>query len=378
MGHEEEAAEEAQKVADKQALHRFDSRGYFTDRNRYSFEDEGIKTSLPERSGGRFLEPKEPGRDSDFPVNFELDAKLEVAQLGHEKHGPPRFESLRKKPVYQDLTHREAYDVQLAYKHKLMLERKVRWLKLAHVPRPKEQAKAQMREELRERAEKEFAPDKLYPAPVNSEDKEAAMINVSTQLQDAGRLEEIESRKRTEIRRFKLENAALLKQKPPQLGGSEPTDPMPKHERLRVLRLSSLVQEKIEGYLTQTSSQILHEYLEGAAISVLGVDCGSKHGAHYIRYQISRMPEGRDANWVQDRLRKLVPKIRSQMAINVNLGYTPKLKFMHQAFAVPQDRRRRLMRISNKLRKEKSFGLMDSWSREMNWSQPGSGTGPVS
>lgn len=114
-----------------------------------------------------------------------------------------------------------------------------------------------------ERQTLENNPERMYPPPIHSGGVEELQDATMSRMEDGSRRIELESQKRMELRKFKLENASLLKQKPPAIGGNQ-LDPIVRHVQQRKVRLNALIQSSLEGYLTDNSSQIIWDFLEGA------------------------------------------------------------------------------------------------------------------
>eukprot|EP00392_Amoebophrya_sp_AT5.2_P000688 g689.t1 len=315
----------------------------------------------------------EPGsRRKDFDVRQKLKACENIP-----------WESMRKDkvPLYQDLTHAERVQVQADYKRKLMLDRKVMWLKMNQVPDPKRAAKMEMRVFLKEREEHEREKraeewrernadsgqedvastsendgeatrpfgehdtgdaytignrkkkrsgrdgeesTEVFPQSVLSVHAEEMRAKNVQKREDQMRRDELESRKRMKIRQYKLQNSKLLRQKTPPLGQT-PTDPL--------------------------------------------IEAKCPKGVHDVVYQISQLPPNRKKEWVMERLDVLAPKLRSQLAVKLQLGYTPPLKFRHAAFAVSSNNRGRLLKIAKELRERRGEENLGSWTQEMNWTK---------
>ncbi|CAD7949320.1 unnamed protein product [Amoebophrya sp. A120] len=331
---------------------------------------------------------QEPGtRPQDFDTRRKLKACESIP-----------FESMRKDrmPLFQDLTHAERVSVQADYKRKLMLDRKVLWLKMNQVPDPKRAARMEMRQILREERRKQKeeyhrtqmedgsgdrrssgknngdktdppAEDALFPPSIMSQQAEHANKMKAQKEENQMRKDELESRKRMQIREWKLANASKLYQSRPPLAQT-PTDPILRHIEKRKTRMNQLLVAHLEGFLTNNSSQILHSFLENARITLLRVDARNPKGVHDVYYQIAELPLNRSREWVQERLDTLAPKLRSQLAVKLQLGYAPELRFKHQAFAVPKQNRQRLHRILAKEQREiAGADALQSWTAEMNW-----------
>lgn len=263
------------------------------------------------------------------------------------------YESLRgttypsgdgKQPRWQDLTHAEAQRLQEMYMRKRMLDRKVHYLKMSHQPNPEKDAKMVLRRQMeRDKEIEELGKMELYPPPlIHNFSKEEHKLQV---MLDGSRQEELESRFRARIREHKLENARIVKANTPSVGGLH-TDPIQRHIEKRLLRQRPGIQYGLEDILTFTSSQILHEFLRGVAISVVRVHAKRPRATQDIYYNIS---SGHDPAWVQRQLDILAPKVRSMLAIKVNMGMTPNIRFVPNQ-AVQETKRAYLWRFAKQIK----------------------------
>ena len=62
-----------------------------------------------------------------------------------------------------------------------------------------------------------------------------------------------------------------------------------------------------------------------------------------------RVTSGHDPAWVQQRLETLAPKLRSQVAVALNLGYTPELRFQVRGLSEGGEQRRLIIKLPNVL-----------------------------
>jgi len=250
--------------------------------------------------------------------------------------GPPRW---------RDLTHGEAQRMQEMYMRKRMLDRKFLWMKTQHLPNPQKDAKMEIRR--REKAEDSEGND-MYPPPFLEKDSDArqfAKIKAETQQ------EELESRFRSRIRQQKLENARIVKANIPDVGNFV-TDPIKRHVQRRLLRQRVKIHAGLEEFLTNNSSQILHEVLGGAPISIVRVRAKRPRQTQEIVYNCT---SDHDPEWVQKQLDTVAPKLRSQLAVSVNMGQTPNIKFVPQV-PLQHTRRKHLMQFARQIQAETPVG----------------------
>merc|ERR1712190_536080 len=136
----------------------------------------------------------------------------------------------------------------------------------------------------------------------------------------------MESHFRTRIRQEKLENARIVKASVPEVGGLV-TDPIKRHVQRRLLRQRPKIHYGLEQILTDNSAQILFEFLKGVAISIVRVRAKRPRQTQEIYYNLT---SDHDPAWVQRQLDILAPKLRSQLALKVNMGQTPNIRFVPQ------------------------------------------------
>merc|ERR1711953_36491 len=75
-------------------------------------------------------------------------------------------------------------------------------------------------------------------------------------------------------------------------------------------------------------AQILFEFLQGVAISIVRISAQRPRQTQLIYYNLT---SDHDPVWVQRQLDVLAPKLRSQLAVKVNLGQTPNIRFVPHA-----------------------------------------------
>jgi ribosome-binding factor A len=293
---------------------------------------------------------------SSMPSSPEDGAELfpSVSSEPHVVDRLQQFESMKGRPRFQDLTHPEARRVQELFERKKMLARKVQWLKNNQIVDPVKTVNKEMRQK-----EKESRNDNKTPQVYS---KDPVVENKIRKLEFSMERDTAISRMRTEMRKQKLENSAVMKKSSPSIG-SVITDPLKRHLTRRKVRVALLMQQYIEELLSCNSAQIIVDHLGGAAISVDRVVAPSTRGVHDVYVRIS---SDHDRKWVQKQLDILTPKLRSQLAVRVNYGYTPELKF-HILDDVDKFNKSRLMKLADEAKREVDTKLHHHFMKEMNW-----------
>jgi len=209
---------------------------------------------------------------------------------------------------------------------KRMLDRKILWLKQQELPNPQREAKMTLRAEKRKDDEAKAAGDggDMYPPPFLDSHPGSGRL---TRMEDAARQEELESRFRARIRETKLENARILKANQPNVGDLV-TDPIKRHVERRLVRQREKIHAGLEDALTRNTAQVLYEFMKGVAVSIVRVRAKSPRETQEIQYNVT---SDHDPEWVQRQLNILAPKLRSTLALKVNMGQTPNIRFVPYA-----------------------------------------------
>ena len=269
------------------------------------------------------------------------------------------FESMKGTPKYHDLTHPEARRVQELFERKKMLARKVQWLKNNQIIDPVRSVSKEMKKE--ERDERKQQSRSLFPLP--QEDlKDPLMEKRIRQIEFKMKRDTAISRVRTELRKQKLEKSAVMNMTTPDIG-SITTDPLKRHLTRRRVRVALLMQQYLDELFTSNSAQIIIDHLGGAAISVERVTAPSTRGVHNVFVRVS---SPHDPKWITKQLDILTPKIRSQLAVRVNYGYTPELKFI-VLDEVSKFHKSRLLKLADEARRQVDMSLHQHFMKEMNW-----------
>mmetsp|Transcript_63038 Transcript_63038/g.136915 ORF Transcript_63038/g.136915 Transcript_63038/m.136915 type:complete len:391 (-) Transcript_63038:28-1200(-) len=254
----------------------------------------------------------------------------------------------QKGPRWRDLTHGEAQRMQEMYMRKRMLERKILWMKSQHLPNPQRDAKMELRKRENFEATKAALGGDMYPLPFT--DTTAVEKKVQS-MEDYARHHDLESLFRQRIRDQKLENAKIVKANQPKVGGII-VDPIERHIQRRLLRQRVKIHAGIEAAMTNGSAQISCEFLQGAAISIKRVWARRPRATQRLYYDLLT---DHDPAWVQSRLDILAPKIRSILAIKVNMGMTPNIRFVPNA-GQEETKSRNLWPHARQVRKEVDAG----------------------
>ena len=275
------------------------------------------------------------------------------------------FQSLKKSPEYNDLTHAEARRVQELFEKKRMLNRKIQWLKNNHLLDPErvvdKEMKRKEKNEFFESSDQMSTGSVMYPPPFSNE-VDPVMDKRVKQLEFKMERDTKISRLRTETRKEKLGNSKVMKMASPTIGNML-TDPLKRHLQRRRVRVSLLLHQYLEEFLSCNTAQVLIDHLGGASISVERVMAPSTRGVHDV---FVRVTSNHEKDWVQKQLEILAPKLRSQLAVRVNYGYTPELKF-HVIDDISKFNKNRLMKMVDEVKLEVDRSLSQRFIKEMNW-----------
>ena len=299
-----------------------------------------------------------------FPSVSPMEARKSLSQSADSKLS--QFESLKHSPGYQDLTHSELRRVQELKEKKKMLDRKIRWLKENQLVDPAKKIEKEFERNRRDEYKKNSdeivkGNEPLFP-PHFSKEFDPVMAKKIQQVEFSMERDTAISRMRTELRKEKLERSAVMKGSTPNIGNAI-TDPMKRHLKRRNVRVSLLLQQYLEELLSCNTAQIVVDHLKGAAVSIDRIDSPTTRGRHDVYVRVS---SDHDRKWVQEQLNIVAPKLRSQLALRVNYGYTPELKF-HVIDDLDKFNKKRLMSIADETRREIDRALNNHFMKEMNW-----------
>ena len=303
---------------------------------------------------------------SDSPGVSCVDNRAEYVDDKPATPMAPRvlYESLRHRPSYQDLTHSEVRRMQEVEEKKKMFERKLRWLRGSGVVDPVRVVNKEMR---KSRKQKYIE----WTTRLNLDGGPEREIREQIDPQMSRKIEKVEfkmerdtavSKLRAAIRVQKLANSQVLNTPTPNIGDVI-TDPLKRHLKRRTVRTTILMQQYLEELLSCNSAQILLDHLGGAGISVEKIAAPSTRGIHTV---FVRVTGHHDHNWIQERLNILAPKLRSQLAIKVNYGYTPELKFkiLHD---IDKFNKSRLMNLAETAKNDLDKQIHKNFLKQMNW-----------
>lgn len=262
------------------------------------------------------------GSSPSFPKTNRQKPWLQYESMRGEVFGK------KGTPAFQDLQHHEAQRLQEMQLRKRMLDRKLMFLKMQHLPNPKKDAKMEMR---RLKTQEEDQGEDMYPLPFLDLPPASAGFKL---MQERADRETLESRFRMRIRQQKLDSARVAKSPIPQVG-EVVTDPLKRHIQRRLLRQRAKIKGGLEPLMSSMNSQMAHEFLKGAAISIVRVTATRPRQTQRVYYNLT---SDHDPEWVRRQLNILAPKIRSQLALKENMGQTPAIRFLPQAET--QERRR--------------------------------------
>ncbi|EKX72793.1 conserved hypothetical protein [Theileria equi strain WA] len=216
----------------------------------------------------------------------------------------PPFESLKKNPLYHDLTHVELQQIQelqarsrIGNPYNALNKNKV-------IMDPVRDAKALV---------KEF----------KYEDDED-VDRIDRMIQERNRFDEIVSRIRTKIRQEKKENTAIHKAMIPSISGVV-VDPIRKHVMRRAARIGTLLHTHIEQIFTANNPEFLYSMLNGASITINHVEMATSKSVVKCFYTILSEHDSRE---IQPLLDKAAPRVRFLIARKLELGYTPPVRFI--------------------------------------------------
>jgi hypothetical protein len=304
------------------------------------------------------------------PIVMESDGGLEFRKdqnVSTTRSKLDQYQSMRHSPGYQDLTHSELRRVQELREKKRMLDRKIKWLKDNQLIDPAKKIVKEFERNRRDEYKKNSdeivkGNEPLFPTQHFSNEFDPVMSKRIKQVEFSMERDTAISRMRSELRKEKLERSSVMNRSEPNIG-SNIVDPMKRHLKRRNVRVSLLLQQYLEEILSCNSAQIIVDHLKGAAISIDRIDSPTTRGRHDVYVRVS---SDHDRKWVQERLDIVAPKLRSQLAVRVNYGYTPELKF-HVVDDVDKFSKRRLMGLAEQARVDMDKKFNNSYMKEMNW-----------
>lgn len=279
------------------------------------------------------------GSSTSFPKTNRQKPWLEYESMRGEVFGK------KGKPAFQDLQHHEAQRLQEMQLRKRMLDRKLMWLKMQHLPNPEKEAKMEMR---RLKVQEEDQGEDMYPLPFLDVPPASGKM---VWMKDKAALDTLESRFRTRIRQEKLDSARVAKTPIPEVGDAV-NDPLKRHIQRRLVRQRSKIMSGLEPLMSSMNSQMANEFLRGAAVSIVRITATRPRQTQHVYYSLT---SDHDPEWVRKQLNILAPKIQSQLALKENMGQTPRIRFVPQAES--QERKRaNLWRSARRIQRQIPVG----------------------
>eukprot|EP00400_MALV-I_sp_L67-5_P001169 gene1169-217_t len=270
-----------------------------------------------------------------------------------------KYETMNDAGVYNDLTNNEVQRLKTNRQNKMMLERKLMWMK-SEGGSPSATITAKKEVKIKSKEVKE-AEGEMYPPPFMDEKPDSTRIKRLVKDQE---FLELESRLRTKLRNEKKKNAAILRKTPEPTMNEVTLDPIQRHVERRKVRVGAMLRANLEQLLSCNTTQILHDHLGEAKVSIVHLEADkSARGTQHVYYIVV---SDHDKDFVQKQMETLAPKLRHQMAVKLELGHTPAFKF-HQVEKENTKERQRLWRMVQHMRKARAEDLHVTWTEEMNW-----------
>ncbi|KAK2196204.1 bifunctional Ribosome-binding factor A domain superfamily/K homology domain-like [Babesia duncani] len=261
------------------------------------FQDLNGRYGYPQRSHGRKNNQKPFN-----PTKSRNDARLKLGKYDFDilPEEEDTFESLKKFSRYQDLTHQERSEIQ-----ELQLDSRLR-----------------DPEDLLNR----------HKAKVNVKHEAKRLLlndeKVDCEFAEKNRFDELASRLRQKIREEKLESSRIAKSPIPNCNGVI-VDPIKRHVQRRAQRISAMLKEHIQQFLSCNDPEFLYEHLKGASISLVRVEMPTSKSTVLCHYTC-KFNAGLSDSELQKRLDLIAPKMRFLLARKLELGYTPPVKFVKE------------------------------------------------
>ncbi|CDJ50219.1 hypothetical protein, conserved [Eimeria brunetti] len=254
-------------------------------------------------------EGEEGGKEDEMSMDFPDETKDPWENIFD-------YVSLKGGP-YQDLTHEEVARMKEAYQQKLLIDRRLRWLKARALPDPDRDA-ADILKQVNPQTE-----DSLIKT-LGLDDGVRGARRIVRMEADAER-QELASRIRAKIREEKLASAKLMKTALPNVQG-QIIDPIKFHVARRTVRQARLLQSQLEEFLTWNSAEVLYGLLGGASVSIHHVEQQTTRSICYVFFTVASRHDPKD---VEEKLNRAAPHLRMQMARRLELGYTPPFRFVY-------------------------------------------------
>ncbi|CAA9991201.1 hypothetical protein, conserved in Apicomplexan species [Plasmodium knowlesi strain H] len=263
------------------------------------------------------------------------------------------YESLKGKGLYQDLTHDEYQRMNDLYIKKCDVDRKIRWFKMSSILNPIKEAKSivnaqRLSEDEKGRKRKKNGEE--GDDSINAEESITQLGNtkgmeefpieedIKPYYQEEGNFsqkikriceqnqyDEIVSRIRMKIRKEKMENSKIMKEKIPNVA-RHILDPIKYHVNRRRVRTEKLLHTHLEQLLNCNNAYFRFYLLNGLSISIHHLEMKSTRSLCKIVYTLLNKNIHHDM--IKDKLDKVAFILRKLLARKLQLGYTPPLKFV--------------------------------------------------
>ncbi|KOB60492.1 hypothetical protein PFHG_02280 [Plasmodium falciparum HB3] len=242
------------------------------------------------------------------------------------------YESLKSKSNYQDLTHAEYDYMNNLYLKKCDIDRKIRWFKMNNMLNPVKEAKSIINslKLSKDEKKKNNCEQNNNPFLIKEDIKpyyqdEGRFSNKIEKICEQNQYDEIVSRIRMKIRKEKLENSKIIKEKIPNVA-NHILDPIKYHVNRRRVRVEKLLHTHLEQLLNCNNSYFRFYLLNGLSISIHHLEMKSTRSMCKIVYSLINKNVTHDM--IKDKLEKVAFVLRKLLARKLQLGYTPPLKFV--------------------------------------------------
>ncbi|EUD66114.1 hypothetical protein C922_03584 [Plasmodium inui San Antonio 1] len=272
----------------------------------------------------------------------------------HKEESIFDYESLKGKGLYQDLTHDEYQRMNDLYIKKCDVDRKIRWFKMSSILNPIKEAKSIVnaqrlsedekgkkrkkngKGELEDNIEAEESISQVRSTkqmeefPIEEDIKpyyqeEGNFSQKIKKICEQNQYDEIVSRIRMKIRKEKMENSKIMKEKIPNVA-RHILDPIKYHVNRRRVRTEKLLHTHLEQLLNCNNAYFRFYLLNGLSISIHHLEMKSTRSLCKIVYTLLNKNVHHDM--IKDKLDKVAFVLRKLLARKLQLGYTPPLKFV--------------------------------------------------
>uniref|UniRef100_A0A0G4HLL9 Ribosome-binding factor A n=1 Tax=Chromera velia CCMP2878 TaxID=1169474 RepID=A0A0G4HLL9_9ALVE len=295
-------------------------------------------TGLPLVEGGEEGNKDGVGESDSGGQFSSLDFDIRMTEgSGEGSEGDP-LAALIGKPdrsnlPYQELTHDEGRRLQELVMKRVLLKRRLHWLKMNMLPNPEKEAKMKIRAEDRKLKDAETAAAEamappseggpVLPKPFLDTRLDDPKIK---RMEDFCRMQTEMSRIRNRIRLEKLESSRRMKESLPKIGGVT-LDPIRAHVERRTVRIGKMLQAYLEQILSFGTPEFSQEILGGAKISIHHLRMRTARSDCFVFFSAPSLP-ARELEALTERLEKWAPRLRFILANRLHLGYTPRLRFV--------------------------------------------------